>query len=356
MPEPKETNRRSRQDRRPGLPPGTLGDGDGIDSSIRVIAYSPDNVEQLEPETLADAKRLESEFDVVWIDIVGVTDIKFLQQFGEKFKIHPLSLEDVVTVNQRAKFDKFEHYTYYVTRMVSNGADVKSQQLSIFHCGKFVITFHERKCDCLTPLEHRIMEAAGFIRKRPGDYLVYAIIDSVLDQYFPIVDAIGERLDDLDTQLMISDKRFNAIEVHKLRSRLLDLGRWLRPNREMINQLLRDEAPSMTPETQVFMRDCYDHAVRLYEEIETYREICSDLRAYHLSVVSNRTNDVMKILTIISSIFIPLGFITGLYGMNFVNMPELQWRYGYFFIVGVMITIAIGLLFWFRSRGWFDEA
>ena len=339
----------------PGCPPGTLCKEDGQSSKIRVIAYGQNQVKRLELESLVEARQLANEFDVVWIDVVGVTDIKLLKQFGDQFKIHPLSLEDVVNVNQRAKFDKFEDYTYYVTQMGSDDDAIMLEQLSIFHCGKFVISFQEFEGDCLNPLRNRIVEGAGFIRKRQADYLVYAIIDMVLDHYFPIVDAIGERLDELDSHLMESDKRFSASDVHSIRSELLELGRVLRPNREMINQLLRDEASTMSLETQVFMRDCYDHIVRLYETIESYREICSDLRAYHLSVVSNRTNDVMKTLTIISSIFIPLGFIAGLYGMNFTNMPELHWKYGYFFVVALMIAVASGLLFWFRKRGWFDD-
>lgn len=339
----------------PGKPPGSLCFGEGNPSQFSVIAYGKQGATKLNPESLSDVKQLESQHAVIWLDIIGVEDVKILEEFGQLFGIHPLSLEDVANVHQRAKFDNYETYAYFVTRMASRNGHLQSEQLSIFHQGKFIVTFQEVKGDCLEPLRKRILSGQGSIRKRPADYLLYALVDTVLDHYFPILDQIGEQLDELDGHLIESNKNFDLAEVHQIRSELLDLGRWIRPHREMINQLLRDETSSMTKETQVFMRDCYDHVVRLYESIETYREICSDLRAYHLSVVSNRTNDVMKTLTIISSIFIPLGFVAGLYGMNFEHMPELRWKYGYFFVVALMISIASGLLFWFKRKGWFDD-
>lgn len=337
-----------------GRPPGMLSIDSSQSSQISGMAYGGSRLQQFDDLTLAQAKELEDQFAVIWIDITGVQDMDLLREFGKQFGIHPLSLEDVANVHQRAKSEKFDHYTYYVTRMVTLGNDFQSEQLSIFHCGKFVITFQEIVGDCLNPLRRRIEDSQGNIRKRPADYLVYSIIDMVLDHYFPVVDQLGERLDELDSQLMREQGRYSPADLHSIRSDLLDLGRWLRPNREMINQILRDQNSSMSSETQVFMRDCYDHVIQLQESIEILREICSDLRAYHLSVVSNRTNEVMKTLTIISSIFIPLGFLAGLYGMNFDNMPELHYRYGYFVIIGLMIAIVTGLLSWFKWRGWFD--
>ena len=339
----------------PGRPPGSLDSGEGTPSKFSVIAYNEHEAKTLHPESLSDVQVLESQYEVIWLDIIGVEDVGMLEEFGRLFGIHPLSLEDVSNVHQRAKFDNYETYSYFVTRMASRNSHLQSEQLSIFHQGKFIITFQEVAGDCLAPLRKRILTGQGYIRKRPADYLLYALVDTVLDHYFPIVDQIGEQLDELDGHLIESNKNFDLAQVHQIRSELLELGRWIRPNREMINQLLRDETSTMSKETQVFMRDCYDHVVRLYESIETYREVCSDLRAYHLSVVSNRTNDVMKTLTIVSSIFIPLGFVAGLYGMNFQHMPELQWRYGYFFVLALMIAIASGLLFWFKRKGWFDD-
>jgi magnesium transporter len=166
-----------------------------------------------------------------------------------------------------------------------------------------------------------------------------------------VIDWFGDQLDDQDEALINGDT-FSLQEIHRLRSRLLELRRWLRPNRELLNQLIRDESTHISTDTKVFLRDCYDHVIQLQESIESYREVCSDLRDYHLSAVGNRTNEVMKTLTIVSTIFIPLGFLAGLYGMNFETMPELKWKYGYFALLGVMASIAIGFFVWFRKRGW----
>lgn len=342
--------------RTPGKVPGSFETDSTRVSKVRIIAYNEGSAKTFDSSPLETAKRLANEHDVVWIDVIGVEDSNVLREFGDLFGIHPLSLEDVVNVNQRAKVEQFESYTYCVCKMVAKAKEVETEQLSIFLCGKFVITFQVKQGDCLDPLRKRIQEGLGYIRKRGSDYLVYAIIDTVVDHYFPVIDDIGDKLDELDALLINEEKGFSAAEVHAIRSDLLNLGRSLRPHREMINHLLRGEGSALSAETQIFMRDCYDHVTRLYESVETYREICSDLRAYHLSIVSNRTNDVMKTLTIISSIFIPLGFIAGLYGMNFQNMPELQWRYGYGVVVALMISIAVGLLLWFRSKGWFDDS
>jgi magnesium transporter len=223
--------------------------------------------------------------------------------------------------------------------------------LSIFQTGKFVFTFQEKKGDCLEPLRVRIREGKGVIRSKGKDYLVYALLDTVFDHYFPVVDWFGERLDEQDESLM-NGEEFSLQDIHRIRSRLLDLRRWLRPNRELLNQLIRDESKHISDDTKVFLRDCYDHVIQLQESIESYREVCSDLRDYHLSAVGNRTNEVMKTLTIVSTIFIPLSFLAGLYGMNFETMPELRWKYGYFMLLGLMASIAIGFFVWFRRKGW----
>jgi magnesium transporter len=347
------SKRRKRFQRKtnPGAPPGTVVAQNGSETKIRVLGYTASSVKELDVESFAAAKKNADEFDVVWIDVIGLGDVERLQEFGQLFTIHSLTLEDVVNVHQRAKSETFDNYHYIVTRMVSAPPQFETEQLSIFQTGKFVITFQERAGDCLEPLRMRIRESKGFIRRKTGDYLVYAILDSVFDHYFPVVDTIGDRLDDLDAALM-DGAEFSLQDVHRLRSNLLELRRWLRPNRELLNQLIRDESAHISADTKVFLRDCYDHVIQLQESIESYREVCSDLRDFHLSAVGNRTNEVMKTLTIVSTIFIPLGFLAGLYGMNFETMPELKWKYGYFALLGVMASIAIGFFVWFRKRGW----
>ncbi|MEM9411385.1 MAG: CorA family divalent cation transporter [Planctomycetota bacterium] len=202
----------SQSHRVPGKAPGQFERSSFKASSIRVIAYREDKVEVIESALLATAKRLESDFDVVWIDVIGVEDSNLLKEFGELFQIHPLSLEDIGSTNQRAKIETFDTYTYCVSRMINREPELNSEQLSIFHCGKIVVTFQEREGDCLDPIRKRIGSALGFIRKRSSDYLVYALIDSVVDHYFPILDDIGERIDQLDTYLVEDEQKFSAAD------------------------------------------------------------------------------------------------------------------------------------------------
>jgi magnesium transporter len=337
---------------KPGAPPGTIIGENADGTSIHVIGYSENDVKEHDCHSFADVKRIAEDYQVVWVNVIGLGNVGLLHEFAKLFNIHHLTLEDVVNVHQRAKSEKFEHYHYTVTRMVAQVETVDSEQISIFQSGKFVFTFQERAGDCLETLRMRIREGKGFIRRKGSDYLVYAILDTVFDHYFPVVDWIGEQLDEQDEALM-EDADFSLQDIHRLRSHLLELRRWLRPNRELLNQLIRDESPHISDDTKVFLRDCYDHVIQLQESIESYREVCSDLRDYHLSAVSNRTNEVMKTLTIVSTIFIPLSFLAGLYGMNFETMPELRWKYGYFALLTVMASIAIGFFVWFRRKGWF---
>ena len=336
----------------PGAPPGTLCQTGGYPTTIHVFGYGPHELEEFTCANFCEAKAHKETYDVVWIDVTGLGSIELLEDFAAQFNIHDLNLEDAVHVHHRPKFESFDNYNYLVTRMVSLDEKLASEQLSIFQCGKFIITFQERDGDCLNPLRGRIRQGRGNVRSRKSDYLLYAIFDTVIDYYFPVTDCLGEQLDQQDVALMTGGT-FSPQQIRVIRSNLLDIRRWLRPNREALSQIIRDDSPQITDETRIFFRDCHDNVMHLQETVESCREICSDLRDYHMSLVSNKTNDVMKTLTIVSTIFIPLSFIAGLYGMNFEYMPELKWRYGYFGVVGVMLTITASFYFWFRRRGWF---
>lgn len=345
--------RRFRRLTRPGAPPGTVvSDHHSQSTTIEVIAYADGQLIEKHCESFEAARAIGEGCEVTWVNVVGLADVAIIEEFGRLFHIHKLTLEDMVNVHQRAKSEVFQQYHYIVTRMVSSPGAFDSEQLSIIQSGRFVLTFQERSGDCLEPLRNRIRESKGAIRRKGCDYLVYSILDSVFDHYFPVVDWFGDRLDEHDEALIGGDE-FSLQEIHQIRSHLLELRRWLRPNRELINQLIRDESSYILDDTKVFLRDCYDHVIHLQESIESYREVCSDLRDFHLSAVSNRTNEVMKTLTIVSTIFIPLSFLAGLYGMNFESMPELKWKYGYFAVLGLMASIVIGFFWWFRRRGWF---
>ena len=343
---------RFRRKSKPGAVPGTVIESHAHDTKVHVIAFSSDELREFECGGFAEAMRLANNFSVVWIDLVGLANITLLKEFGKLFDIHNLTLEDVVNVHQRPKFETFNKYRYVVTRMVSQDPEIRTEQISIFQAKNFVITFQERPGDCLGPLRERIRRGKGIVRNQQTDYLVYAILDSVFDHYFPVVDWIGDQLDAQDETLM-NGSQFYLRDIHRLRSSILELRRWLRPNRELLNQLIRDESNHISKDTKVHLRDCYDHVIQLQESIESYREVCSDLRDFHLSAVSNKTNEVMKTLTIVSTIFIPLSFLAGLYGMNFEVMPELHWRYSYFVLLAVMAAIVVGFFVWFRRRGWF---
>ncbi len=288
--------------------------------------------------------------------IVTAFGVVFLAELGEAFGLHPLSLEDALNTHQRAKIEDFSNYLYVVLRMPqSSWPKTSTEQVSVFLVDNFVITMQEEPEDCLEPLRDRIRKNKGRVRTRKADYLLYSVIDSVIDGYFPVIDQIGERLDQIEDDIIADETPISIHEIHRVRSNVLYLHRVIRPHRDMISELIREESQHITDETQTFLRDCFDHLLHLGELIETYRESCSDLRDFQLSKVANRTNDVMKTLTIIATIFIPLSFMVGLYGMNFDYMPELHWPLGYFYALAAMAAVAGGLLLWFWRRGWFEK-
>lgn len=354
----KSLKRRRKHRSIPGSPPGTLESHHEGETSIQVIAYNPDRIEVLDAPDFGSLRTQSEEFDTVWINMIGLADLSVIKRLGLAFGIHQLTLEDIVNVHQRAKFETFESYEYFVTRMARFTEEgtpntIQTEQLSIVLTGKFVITFQQVAEDCLDPVRRRLKEMSGLIRERGPDYLVYVLIDTVVDHYFPIVDVLSDLVEDFDDALLAENMNVSAKDIHHVRRQLLNLSRHVRSHREMLGRLLR-EPTGFTDQTRVFVNDCFDHILQLGETIEINREACSDLRAYHLALTGNRTNEVMKTLTIVSSIFIPLSFIAGLYGMNFENMPELKWSFGYFAALGLMVAVASGLLLWFRKRGWFD--
>lgn len=344
----------------PGAPPGTLVSHHQRQTSIEIHGYGKDQFEYFELSSVHELKKKCVEFPVAWINVVGLANLELISEIGHEFGIHKLTLEDILNLHQRPKFESYPAYEYVVCRMARfrNGErnlSIETEQLSIVRVSNCVFTFQEVEADCLDPVRRRIREKSGIIRERRPDYLVYAIIDSVIDHYFPLIDSLSERVAEYDDTLVNQARTVSAREIHGVRRDLLKLGRVARPHREMLAQILRDSDRFAEP-TQVFLNDCYDHAIQLSEMIDSNREICSDLRSYHLALMGSRTNDVMKTLTIVSTIFIPLSFIAGIYGMNFDNIPELHWNFGYFAAWLVMLCVAGGLLLWFKWRGWFEAS
>lgn len=344
----------------PGAAPGTLQIESTDRPKICLIDYDTEKVEELEIVRLDEAAPfLSREVGVTWIDIQGIGCREVFEELGRIFEIHPLALEDVVNVPQRPKSDVYENHQLFVTRMVSMQDDAFfGEQLSILFGRGYVVTVQEEPdIDCLEPLRQRIRAGRGIIRRAGSDYLAYAIFDAVVDGFYPVLEHYGELLDELELRVL-SPNGVASAEIFDLKRELLSLRRAIWPQRDLLSSLLRDESPHIKAETRVYLRDTYDHAVQIIDMVETFREIASSLMDLLMTQSSNRMNEVMKVLTIVSTIFLPMTFVAGVYGMNFDtnvsrwNMPELEWIYGYPFSIGLMIASAGSLLLYYRYRGW----
>ncbi|MDX2096806.1 MAG: magnesium/cobalt transporter CorA, partial [Leptolyngbyaceae cyanobacterium bins.59] len=310
------------------------------------------------------APYLDSE-SVSWVDVKGLGSEDVLQRLGEVFDLHPLVLEDVVNVPQRPKVEEYHEQLLLITRMVTPTGGEKgflSEQVSLVLGRHYLLTVQEEpEYDCFGPVRERIRTGKGLIRKHGADYLAYTLIDSIIDGFFPVLEEYGEQLENLEEEVVSKPTRKTLEKIHTMKRELLSLRRAIWPQRDAINSLIRDGNDLVSSDVRVYLRDCYDHAVQVLDMVETYRELASSLMDIYLSSVSNRMNEIMKLLTVISSIFIPLTFIAGVYGMNFntetspYNMPELNWYLGYPLCWAIMLGIAGGLIFFFWKRGWFEN-
>ncbi len=356
---------RRRKSRRPkpGAAPGSLVlPAAAPEPVIRLMDYTP---ERLEERVLASPSEIvpyltDATPSITWVDVQGLGNLQVLQELQKIFDIHPLALADVVNVPQRPKVDAYDRYLFIITRMglpTQNGG-LHTEQVSLFVGRDFVLTFQETYGDCLDPVRERIRKGSGMIRKCGADYLAYAILDALVDGYFPLVEAAGERIENLEDGIVLSPEPSALREVYGIRRDLLEIRRGVWPQREALNALLHDESGFFSKSVHPYLRDCYDHVVQILEISESQRELASGLLDVYLSSVANRTNEVMKILTVVTTIFIPLSFIAGVYGMNFSpdhsawNMPELRWRYGSFFALAEMLAVALLLLGFFWKKGW----
>ena len=362
-PHRRRRHHRSHRSTPPGTAPGTLTvDPEAPKPVIHVMAYGPDEWTErdiVDPESVRD---FLGKWPVTWVNVYGLGDARVLTELGKIFALHPLALEDVVNLHQRAKVEQYGAHEFIVAQMVTFLEHVETEQLSLFLGHNFVLTFEERAGDCLDPLRDRIRTGTGRVRAAGPDYLTYAILDAVIDAYFPVLERYGEHLEALEDDVIVRPDNRAIRGIRAIKHDLLTLRRAIWPHRDAINSLFRDAAPMISEETRIYLRDCYDHVIRIMDLLETYRELATGLMDVYLSSVSNRMNEVMKVLTIIATIFIPLSFIAGLYGMNFNsdkspwNMPELAWRYGYPFALGLMAAVALGLLVFFWRRGWIGPA
>lgn len=301
---------------------------------------------------------------ITWIDVHGLGDELMVRELGEIFSLHPLTLEDVVHVGQRPKTEEFDSHRFLILRMVevTDQGHLQTEQLALFLGHTFVVTFQEFPGDCFDPIRERLRRGRGLLRRMGADYLMYSLIDATIDHYFPVMERFGELLEDLEEEVTVNPRPSTLRKVHRVKAELLMIRRAIWPVRDVINALMRDESDLIKPDTRTHLRDCYDHAVQVMDMVETFRELASGLLDIYMSSVANKTNDVMKVLTIVTTIFAPLTFIAGIYGMNFeagagpLSMPELRMRYGYVATLGVMMMIALAMLRYFKSLGWLDRA
>ena len=343
---------------RPGTAPGSMiVDPNANPTSIRVMAFGGSEFLEREIKDIAEIRSIMVAYRSVWIDVIGLGSEEMLGAMAQLLHLHPLAMEDVVNVHQRSKVDEFNDSIFVVSRMVDGDDALQTEQLSFFLTKQVLLSFQERPGDCWEPLRQRIRTHRGKVCDSGVDYLLYALLDAVIDSYFPVMERLAEEVDKIEAEIIDGLHPSQMRKIHHLRGQLLALRRAIRPHREMVNELIRDTLPHISPETRIHLRDCYDHVVQVIDAVDTYRELTSDMRDFYLSSVSNSMNEVMKVLTIISTIFIPLSFIAGVYGMNFepsspLNMPELKWYYGYPFSLALMGLVAFGLLVYFRGRRW----
>ncbi|TWT31201.1 Magnesium transport protein CorA [Posidoniimonas corsicana] len=343
--------------RRPriGARPGTLSiPRQAPEPKIHMITYDH---QQLHDTPVEDVAELERAFDtstVAWVDVQGFGDRSLMHQLGDMFHLHPLLLEDLVNVPQRPKAEDYDDQMLLVVRMVSldDDGEPNSEQVSIVLTEHYVLTFQEKHGDILDPVRKRLRGGKGLIRHQRAPYLAYAIADTIIDGYYPVLEAIGEEIDDLDEVVITQPTPDLLRRLNDMKNRLVMLRRWLWAQREAINTLMRDDSELITDELRVFLRDTYSHCVQTAEVAEMYREMTTGLMNTYMSAVANRTNEVMKVLTIMASIFIPLTFLAGIYGMNFEYMPELHVRWAYPAVWCAMFATAGAMLGYFWRKGW----
>ncbi len=344
--------------RKVGLPPGTLvhvGEHKTEKVRITVIDYDGDNFQERELDTARECATYRDKPTVTWINVDGLHDVSVIEDLGRCYDLHPLLMEDILHTGQRPKAEDFEKYVSIVLQMLyvhEEDGNLDTEQVSLVLGENFVLTFQERQGDVFDSVRTRLRTDKGRLRKMGADYLAYALIDAVVDNYFVVLEALGERIADLEEEVVGDPARKTLTLIYGLKREMISVRRSIWPLREVISGLERGESPLFSKPTLVYLRDVYDHTIQVIDTVESYRDTVSGLIDVYLSSISNRMNDVMKVLTIIATIFIPLTFIAGIYGMNFEFMPELHWKFGYFGALLVMAIIGLVMIAYFRRKNW----
>jgi magnesium transporter len=323
---------------------------------IRLIDYDETQLQEKEPKTIEECFPFEDLPTVTWVNIDGLHDVKVMEKVGKHFGLHPLVLEDILNTEQRPKIEDFDEYLFIVLKMLfcdEDDGEIRAEQISIILGSNFVLSFQERVGDIFNPLRDRIRQAKGRVRKMGPDYLAYNLLDAIVDNYFVVLEKLGEQIEGMEEELVTNPTPETLQKIHNLKREMIFLRKSVWPLREVVSRLERGESELIKDSTGIYLRDVYDHTIQVIDTIETYRDMLSGMLDIYLSSISNKMNQVMKVLTIIATIFIPLTFVAGIYGMNFEYMPELKWHWFYpkaFWLV--MLGVAALMLVYFRRKRW----
>ena len=349
----------SKRSDKSGLPPGTLvhvGVPKAEEPRITAIVYDASRLLEEELETIGDAFPLSEAPTVTWINVDGIHQVEVVEELGQHLGVHPLVLEDILNPEQRPKMEDLSDYLFIVVRMLDwdDGRDkMITEQISIVIGDSYVVSLKEHpRRDVLEPIRVRIREAKGSIRRQGPDYLAYAMLDGIVDRYFGVLESLGEKVEDLEEELVAHPTPDMLQDLHDLRRQMIFMRKAVWPLREVVGGLERGGSSLIKDSTHVYLRDVHDHTIQVMDAVETLRDMLSGMLDIYLSSISNRMNEVMKVLTVFASIFIPLTFVAGVYGMNFAYMPELAWRWAYPVLWLVMLGVGLSMLLYFRRKGW----
>lgn len=352
-------NNKRRKASKKGLPPETLvftGEKKLDVPKVTLIRYNEDQFEEINIDNASSLPREFPPGKVTWLNIDGLHNISLIEQTGKNFGMHPLLLEDVLDTSQRPKAEVFDDTLFFVARMLChNNSDhqIAVEQVCFVLSQNFLVTFQEGlQGDVFDNVRERLRRGKGKARKNKSDYLFYELVDAIVDNYFVILEQIGSELEALEAEILLNRKSNILLELHRLKNELLLVRKSIWPLRDILTKLEREDLALFERSTKLYIRDTIDHSIQEIETIETYRDMLTGLQDLFLSTLSNKMNEIMKLLTIITTIFIPLSFIAGVYGMNFRHMPELEWSFGYFLTIGLMAAIGAGMVFYFKRKKW----
>lgn len=340
------------------MPPGSLvhiGDVADAESKMSVIDYSKEAIEEQAIQSVDEILPYIGKNTITWLHVEGLKDVKLIESIGGVLNIHPLVLEDILNTHQRPKFEEFDDYLYIVLKKLvleDNRFSVSYEQISILVLDNFVVTFKEKADDIFVPIRQRLNNSRGRLRNMGSDYLTYAILDSIIDQVFVLLDSLDELTESTEEELLTNPSSDTLVNIQRMKRELIHIRKSISPLRELLAAILRCDSILIQEKTDIYFRDVYDHVLRITESIESYRDMLSGLLDIYMSSVGNRMNEVMKVLTVFASIFIPLTFIAGIYGMNFEYMPELKWKWAYPTLWISFVTIPVVLLIYFKKKKW----